>query len=88
MIIAVELGAETSAERGEKSAVLLKYAQNYYASYNEAKAITVKASTSVKKGSVTVKWKTTGNADGYEVYRSLKKATGYGKRRQRRKRRM
>ena len=79
MIIAVELGAETSAERGEKSAVLLKYAQNYYASYNEAKAITVKASTSVKKGSVTVKWKTTGNADGYEVYRSLKKATGYGK---------
>lgn len=79
MIIAVELGAETSAERGEKSAVLLKYAQSYYASYNEAKAIAVKASTSVKKGSITVKWKTTGNADGYEVYRSLKKATGYGK---------
>lgn len=79
MIIAVELGAETSAERGEKSAVLLKYAQSYYAAYNEAKAMTVKASISAKKGAITVKWKTTGNAEGYEVYRSLKKTTGYGK---------
>lgn len=79
MIIAVELGAESSAERGEKSAVLLKYAQNYYAAYNEAKAITVKASTSVKKGAITVKWQTVGQADGYEVYRSVKKSSGYTK---------
>ena len=76
-IIAVEFGAESSAERGEKSQILLQYAQQYYAAKADVNATKLKVSASAKKGSVTVSWNKNEKADGYQVYRSTKKASGF-----------
>ena len=48
---------------------------------SDVQALKITASSTVKKGSITVKWKVEGNAaaaDGYQIYRSVKKNSGFG----------
>lgn len=78
-IVSVVLGAEDNRQRYEASNMLLKYAQQYYAAKTETKNMKLSPSVSAKKGSVTVKWKASANADGYQVYRSVKKTSGFVK---------
>ena len=47
----------------------------------DVEALKITASSTAKKGSITVKWTVKGNAsaaDGYQIYRSVKKNSGFG----------
>lgn len=78
-IVSVVLGAEDNRQRYEASNMLLKYAQQYYAAAAEAKEVKVTASAKTVKGGVSVTWKASSKADGYQVYRSTKKTGGFVK---------
>lgn len=79
-VVSVVLGAENTAERYEKSTMLIKYAQQYYAAKDAVKAVKVKASAKTGEKGITVSWKKTGSAvDGYQVYRATKKNGTYKK---------
>ncbi len=79
-VVAVILGAENTAERYEKSTMLIAYAKQYYAEKDAVKAVKIKASAKTGKNGITISWKKTGNAvDGYQVYRATKKNGTYKK---------
>ncbi len=79
-VVSVVLGAENTAERYEKSTMLIKYAQQYYAAKDAVKAVKVKASAKTGEKGITVSWKKTGKSvDGYQVYRATKKNGTYKK---------
>jgi D-alanyl-D-alanine carboxypeptidase len=79
-IVSVVFGAEGTAERYEKSTMLIKYAQQYYAERAEVKAATVKATAKASAKGITVSWKKSGTElTGYQVYRATKKNGTYKK---------
>ena len=79
-VVSVVLGAENTAERYEKSTMLIEYAKQYYAASDAVKAVKVKASAKTGAKGITVSWKKTGKAvDGYQVYRATKKNGTYKK---------
>ncbi|WP_251613379.1 D-alanyl-D-alanine carboxypeptidase family protein [Senimuribacter intestinalis] len=79
-IVSVIFGAEGTAERYEKSTMLIEYAKQYYAAKDAVKAVKVKVSTKTGTSGITISWKKTGSAvDGYQVYRATKKNGTYKK---------
>ena len=79
-IISVVLGAEGTAERYEKSTMLIQYAKQYYEEKQAVQFTTVKASVKAGKNGITLTWKKTGgDVDGYQVYRATKKNGTYKK---------
>ncbi|MGN0659545.1 MAG: serine hydrolase [Emergencia sp.] len=77
-IVSVIFGAENNMERYEKSTMLLKYAQQFYAEKSAVNAKTVKASVKAGKSSISVSWKKAGTGS-YQVYRAVKKNGTYKK---------
>ena len=80
-LISVIFGAENNQERYEKSMMLLKYGQQYYADKAKVYKTTVKASVKAGSKGNTISWtKTKGAAvDGYIVYRATSKAGTFKK---------
>ena len=80
-LVSVIFGAENNQERYEKSMMLLKYGQQYYADKAKVYKTTVKASAKAGSKGNTISWtKTKGAAvDGYIVYRATSKAGTFKK---------
>lgn len=78
-IVSVSLGGEDNRQRYESSTVLLKYAQQKVS--QQKTSITSKAAKT--KGTVKISWTGKGGTkldyDKYEVYRSVKKTSGFSK---------
>lgn len=71
-LVSVIFGAENNMERYEKSMMLLKYGQQFYAEKNQVNQASVKASAKAAKKGTTISWKkVSADIDGYQVYRSV-----------------
>lgn len=79
-LVSVLFGAENNMERYEKSTMMLKYGQQFYAEKNAVTGTVLKASAVATAKGIKVSWKRTGSkVDGYQVYRAAKKGGKYTK---------
>lgn len=79
-LVSVIFGAENNMERYEKSMMLLKYGQQFYAEKTAVNQASVKASAKASSKGITISWKkTSADVDGYQVYRAVKKSGTYKK---------
>lgn len=80
-LVSVIFGAENNQERYEKSMMLLKYGQQYYAQKADVYQTKVKAAAKAESKGNQITWtKAKGAAvDGYVVYRAAKKSGTYKK---------
>ena len=80
-LVSVIFGAENNQERYEKSMMLLKYGQQFYA--QKAAVYQTKVTAAAKAGSkgTTISWKKAAgeSVDGYVVYRANKKSGSFKK---------
>lgn len=80
-LVSVIFGAENTQERYEKSMMLLKYGQQFYAQKAAVYQTKVTATAKVSSKGTTISWKkaTGESVDGYVVYRANKKSGSFKK---------
>ena len=80
-LVSVIFGAENNQERYEKSMMLLKYGQQFYAQKAAVYQTKVTATAKVSSKGTTISWKkaTGESVDGYVVYRANKKSGSFKK---------